>query len=211
MKSEKKFFSARNITYLAILLALVIVLQVFGGFIKVGTTSFSLVLVPIVLGGMLLGIWAGAFLGFAFGLVVIFDALGGLDPFTLILLQQSPVFTVFLCIVKGVAAGVLSALLFKIINKKNKYAAVFVAAIAAPIINTGIFILGGLCMSGIITANFLADGQTVIYFLVIVCAGINFLVELAINLVCAPAIYTIDKVVEKQFMVKKRGKNDSVS
>ena len=40
---------------LAILLALVIVLQLFGSSIKVGATSFSLVLIPIALGGMLLG------------------------------------------------------------------------------------------------------------------------------------------------------------
>ena len=39
----------------SILAALVIVLQLIGAFIHLGPTSISLVLLPIVLGGMLLG------------------------------------------------------------------------------------------------------------------------------------------------------------
>ena len=202
MKDVKKFFTARNVAYLAILLALVIVLQACSGFFKIGTTSLSFVLIPIVLGGMLLGVWAGAILGFAFGLVVIIDAVCGLDPFTLILLQESPFFTVFLCLLKGTLAGVVSALLFKLINKKNKYVAVFVATIAAPIVNTGIFILGGLCISGLISSLFLDGSTSVIYFLVIVCAGINFIIEFSINLVFSPALYTVDRVVEKRIQAR---------
>lgn len=86
------------------LTALVIVLQTCSGFFTFGTTSLSFVLVPIVLGSILLGVGAGAFLGAVFGLVVIFDAVGGLDPFTIVLLGDSPVFTVFLCLAKGIAA-----------------------------------------------------------------------------------------------------------
>ena len=63
-KERKNFFSAKNITILAVLLALVVVLQLFGLSIPMGgTTSMSFVLVPIVLGGMLLGPVAGVFLG----------------------------------------------------------------------------------------------------------------------------------------------------
>ena len=65
-----RLFSAKYVTTLAVLLALVVLFQVFGSYIKIGTTSFSFVLVPIVLGGVLLGVIAGAILGFAFSLVV---------------------------------------------------------------------------------------------------------------------------------------------
>lgn len=203
----KQYFTAKNVTYLAVLVALVVVLQACSGFFVVGTTALSFVLVPIVLGGMLLGAGAGALLGAVFGLVVIVDALVGLDSFTLLLLQEQPVFTVLLCFIKGIAAGVVSALVYKAISKKNKYVAAFVAAALAPICNTGIFILGGLMMSGTIGSLF-ANGMevSVIYFLVIVCAGINFLVEFAINLVCAPALYTVENVVEKQIMKKTKKK-----
>ena len=203
MKSGKKFFSARNIAYLAILLALVVVLQVFSGYFKIGATAFSLVLVPIVLGGMLLGIWAGTILGLVFGVVVLVDAACGLDPFTMLLIQESPVFTVFLCLFKGGMAGFVSALLFKVINKKNKYAAVFVAAFAAPVVNTGIFVIGAFCGLKFINSTFGALGVEVngispAYLVFVMCVGVNFFVELAINIVCAPALYTVDRVVEKR-------------
>lgn len=208
-KTKRSYFTAKNVSYLAVLTALIVVLQACSGFFKIGTTSLSFVLVPIVLGGMLLGIGAGAFLGGVFGLVVIFDALGGLDPFTMILLQESPVFTVFLCLAKGIGAGAASALVYKLIAKKNMYAAVIVAAIVAPIVNTGLFILGGLLIGNILKANFIPDGTSVIYFLVIGCAGINFIIEFAINLVLSPALYTVDKVVEKQIVSKKKVVNNT--
>ena len=203
-KQKKTFFSAKSITFLAVLLALVIVLQVFSGFFKIGTTSLSFVLIPIVLGGMILGPLYGAILGVAFGVVVIIDALAGLDPFTLILLQERPITTVLLCLIKGTAAGYFSGLIYHLIKNKNKLVASFVAAAAAPIINTGIFILGALLMSETLKNNFVADGQTLMYFLIIVCAGVNFLIELALNLVLAPSINTVENVIEKQLLSRSK-------
>ena len=54
---------------LAMLVALVAVLQIFGGFFKIGTFSLSLVLIPIVIGSIVLGAKGGAILGGVFGLV----------------------------------------------------------------------------------------------------------------------------------------------
>ncbi len=189
---RKKFFSAKQITGLAVLLALVIVLQFIGGYLKIGATSFSLVLVPIVVGGLLFGAYAGAFLGFAFGFITLMFGITGADYFTAILFQEQPLFTALLCLVKGTAAGVVPALLYRVLRKKNEYVAVFTAAASAPIVNTGLFILGALGLLGkTITANFVAEGSTLLYFLFIGCAGVNFLVELAINLVTAPAVYRL--------------------
>lgn len=200
---KRKFFSARNLSFLGVLVALVIVLQVFSGYFRIGATSLSFVLIPIVLGGMLLGVGAGALLGAVFGLVVIVDAFIGLDGFTLLLLQEQPFFTVILCLAKGIAAGAVPTLAFNALVKKNRYAAVFTAAILAPICNTGIFILGGLLMSGTIGTLFANDmGVSVVYFLVIGCAGINFIVEFVLNLVLAPALFTVESVVERQIIKK---------
>ncbi|MBR2967959.1 MAG: ECF transporter S component [Clostridia bacterium] len=201
--NEKRFFSTKNITYLAVLLALVILFQVLSGFMKIGTTTFCLVLIPIVLGGVMLGVRAGAFLGFAFGVVVIVDALCGLDPFTLYMLNDSPVFAVLLCLVKGVAAGVVPALLYKAVAKKNERAAVFVAAALAPIVNTGIFIVGALMMSGLFMETMAAFGVEIsglspFYVIVVIGVGINFFVELALNLVLAPTMHTVVKVVSRR-------------
>lgn len=201
---RKKFFTSRNIAFLAVLLALVIVLQVFASAVPIGATRISLTLIPIVLGAVLLGPLAGAFLGAAFGVVVIVVALTGGDPFTFTLFGDHPVLTVALCLIKGAAAGFVAGLLYKAIRKKNEYAAVLTASLAAPVVNTGLFILGALLMSDTLNANFVADGTTVMYFLVIGCAGINFIIEFIVNAVASPAIYTVERVVERAIVGRGR-------
>lgn len=201
---RKRFFTSRNIAFLAVLLALVIVLQVFASAVPIGATRISLTLIPIVLGAVLLGPLAGAFLGAAFGLVVIVVALTGGDPFTFTLFGDHPVLTVALCLIKGAAAGFVAGLLYKAIRKKNEYAAVLTASLAAPVVNTGLFILGALLMSDTLNANFVADGTTVMYFLVIGCAGINFIIEFIVNAVASPAIYTVERVVERAIVGRGR-------
>ena len=185
---RKRFFTARNIAFLAVLVALVIVLQVWASAIPIGATRISLTLIPIVLGAMLLGPLAGAFLGALFGAIVVIAALTGADAFTLVLLQDHPVLTVLLCLVKGAAAGLVAGLIYRALRGKSERAAAIVASLAAPVVNTGLFILGALLMSDTLSANFVADGETVLYFLVIGCAGINFLVEFAVNAVASPAL-----------------------
>ncbi len=81
--------------------------------------------------------------------------------------------------------------------QKNLTAAVFIASASAPIINTGIFILGALAMSETIANNFVSSSMTVIYFLVIVCAGINFLIEFALNIIVSPALIFLTKTFKK--------------
>ena len=201
---RKRFFTSRNIAFLAVLLALVIVLQVFASAVPIGATRISLTLIPIVLGAVLLGPLAGAFLGAAFGVVVIVVALTGGDPFTFTLFGDHPVLTVALCLIKGAAAGFVAGLLYKAIRKKNEYAAVLTASLAAPVVNTGLFILGALLMSDTLNANFVADGTTVMYFLVIGCAGINFIIEFIVNAVASPAIYTVERVVERAIVGRGR-------
>ena len=88
----------------------------------------------------------------------------------------------------------LGGLTYNVLMKKNKYVATFVASAVVPVVNTAVFILGALTMYNTIATNF---SQDVLYFLVITCAGVNFLIEFAVNLVVAPAIYTVVNVLEK--------------
>ncbi len=195
---KSAFFTSKNIAYLAVLLALVIVLQLVGTMIgNLGVTAPSLVLIPIVLGAVLLGPLAGGILGFAFGVVVVLAGVFGMDKFTLILFTDHPFLTVLLCLLKGTAAGVASGYIFKTLRNRNQNAAVVTASLAAPVVNTGLFILGALLMSDTLNANFVADGQTVLYFLIVVCAGLNFIFEFIINAVASPAIYTVVRVVKR--------------
>ena len=195
----------KNITrmvQLAILLAVVVVLQCFLGSIKVGATSFSVVLVPIVVGALILGPAAGAFLGFAFGLVVLIYGISGQDVFTNMLFQAHPVFTAIICLGKGAAAGWGAGMVYKLLVKASSFWASVAAAATAPILNTGLFILGGLTLvRGTLETNLAAFGaDSVVVFLVIGCAGVNFLVEFFVNMILSPAIYRIVTIVRRKFV-----------
>ncbi|MBQ8828242.1 MAG: ECF transporter S component [Clostridia bacterium] len=181
----------------AILLALVILLQTVGSGIKLGAVSISLVLIPIVIAGIFVGKAGASFIGFVFGLIVLIAGIIGADGFTHILFENNPVITTLICTVKGTAAGFVSAWLYEIISKRNKYAAVFVASAAAPIVNTGLFIIGSLFLKDTISAKFVAEGTTFFYFLFIGCAGFNFIAELIVNMIFAPAVYRISQAFKK--------------
>lgn len=215
-KDKQSFFSAKYVSYLGVLAGLVIALQMLSGFMKIGATTFCLVLVPIVLGGLILGVAAGAILGFLFGVVVLVDALIGLDPFTLFLLGEQPVFTVIMCLAKGVAAGAIPALIYKLIAKKNKYVGSIVAAVLAPICNTGVFAIGAFFIMQPILDFFASVGSDLsglnpAYIVFILLIGVNFFVELAINALLAPAIYSVNNIVAKKISLRKKQTNDNLS
>lgn len=202
MITSKKRFSVSRMVYLAILTALVIILQLTGIGIRLPflATPISLVLIPIALGAMLLGPLAGAFLGFLFGMIVFITcAVMGMDPlFTGVLFANNPIMTALICIVKSTAAGFVAGWVYKLLRKFNSLLATFAAAAIVPILNTGLFVLGCLVISDTIAANFVAEGSTVIYFLIIGCAGINFIFEFLINIIFSPAIHRIMEVVSKR-------------
>ncbi|MBE7064211.1 MAG: ECF transporter S component [Ruminococcaceae bacterium] len=187
-----------KLTITAVLTALVIVLQLFGSVFRVGTVNLSFVLIPIVLGGIFVGKSGGAFLGALFGLITLIAGITGTDPFTHILFTNSPVITALICLGKGTLAGLGSAWLYQLVSKKNSYVATFVASAAAPVINTGLFIFGALFLKDVISTNFVAEGTTFLYFLIIGCAGINFIFEFIINLIFSPGIYSIVKAITKK-------------
>ncbi len=205
MTEGKKFFSAANIAKLGVLLALVIALQAFGGGISIGVVQLNFTLVPIVLGAVLLGWREGALLGFACGVVVLVQVILGLAPLYTIIWTNSPVVTALTCLVKTTAAGAVAGLLFRLIEGKNRHAAVFAASAAVPVVNTGLFIVGCLCMQQSILAYQQSlpaeagfSGMNVFVFILIGIVTFNFFMEFAINVILAPAIHTVVRAVERR-------------
>lgn len=194
---NNNFFSAKNVTTLAILLALIIVLQAFGGSFTIGAVTLNFTLIPLVLGAILLGPWAGAFLGLASGIVVLVQVIIAPAGFYFIIWSNSPVITTLICLVKTTVAGFVAGWLFEILEKKNPYVAIFVASGVVPVINTALFVLGCLCMGD--TIALMANGQNVFTFILVGLVTFNFFAEFAVNLLVAPGLHTVYKVVEKQF------------
>lgn len=199
MLKENKFFTAKNVAILGVLSAFVVVAQVFGSYFKIGAVSLSFVLVPIVLGAITTGIIGGTFLGLVFGATTFLMGLNGADYFTSVLISDHFVITLLVCLVKGAAAGTFSGIVYRILRDKNDVLATAAAAAIAPIANTGLFILGALLMTDTLNANFVGDNSSVIYFLFIGCAGVNFLIEFAINVALAPTLSRIIKAVKRSF------------
>ena len=194
---KRNFFSAKMVATLAILTALVIVLQAFGGSFSIGAVSLNFTLIPLVLGAIVLGPLAGAFLGFVSGVVVLIQVIMAPAGFYYIIWTNSPLVTTMICLVKTTVAGFVAGWIFQLFEKKNLYVATFLAAGLVPVINTALFILGCLCMSN--TIALMANGENVFIYIVVGLVTFNFFFELAVNLLVAPSLHTVYKTVEKQF------------
>lgn len=174
--------------------AIIVALQMLASAIKLGPFSITLVLAPIVIGAALYGIGAGAWLGLTFGVTVLIS--GDASAF----LTINPIGTVLTVIAKGMVAGIVAAVIYKAIEKKNKTVAVVAAGIACPIVNTGIFLIGCyLFFRDWLIAVFGTTGfTTVITGLV----SVNFAVELGINMLLASVIVRIIDLGKKQLAKK---------
>ena len=189
---------------LAMMLALVIVLQSIAGFIKIGPFSPSLVLIPIVVAAILVGPRGGAIIGGAFGVVVIIQCITGIDAGGFILWGINPFLTALICIVKGIFAGFVPGVIYKAIAGKEPsdtrvLISSIIASVSAPIVNTGLFIIA---LSAFFTDTLYAwSGDTnVLLYIFTGLIGINFLIEFAINILVSPAISTVVKVATKKLL-----------
>ncbi len=184
----------KKIVGVGIFTAIVVVLQLLGSFIKFGTFSISLVLIPIVVGAALYGIGAGAWLGLAFGVAVL--ASGDASPFFAV----NPVGTVVTVLLKGAAAGLAAGAVYKLLEKKNNLFAAIGAGITAPVVNTGVFLVGCAVffMPTINEWAAAAGMENAGKFMIVGLVGLNFLVELAINLVLSSVIVKLIKIGKKE-------------
>ncbi len=203
MLSSKRNQSILYMVELAVLTAIVLVLQLTGAAIKIPIlgTNVSLVLIPIALGAMVLGPAAGAWLGFVFGAVTYFvGGVMGLDPFTLFLFNDHPIITALICFVKSTLAGFLAGWVYRLLQHRSEILAVFLAAILVPVVNTGVFVLGCFVIMDTIAAFAASVGSTdsTVYFIFIGLAGINFILEFAVNVILAPALQRIIHIVSKR-------------
>ena len=129
-------------TQISMLVALVAVLQIVGTFFKIGVFPLSLVLIPIVVGASLYGSKIGALLGFTFGVVALVFCISGADAGGAMMWQANFWLTAITCLAKGTAAGWCAGIIAQFFQKKGKpYIGVLLASMAAPIVNTGIFLL----------------------------------------------------------------------
>lgn len=197
-KTNKKGMSTETLVMLSLLTALVALLSYMGGFIKIGgLASISLTLIPVVLGAALYGPYAGAWLGAVSG-VVFFMTADAVFWFGL-----SIGGTVITVLIKGACAGLAAGYVYKLLESKNKYLAIMMAAIAAPVVNTGIFIIGCLIFFiGAVRDMAAGAGMGVGGYLIVGFVGLNFVFELIVNIAVAPALSRLIDIAKKKFAKK---------
>ncbi|MBR3420107.1 MAG: ECF transporter S component [Oscillospiraceae bacterium] len=185
-------FNVQTIVGMGVLTALVIVLQAIGSVIRFGTFSITLVLVPIIVGAALYGWKAGAWLGFVFGIMVLATDAGAF-------LAISVPGTIITCLLKGILAGAAAGIVYELFENKTKLGAVIGAGIVCPVVNTGVFLLGCLVffLDTVKEWGAGAGYENVGAFFLFGFVGLNFFIELAINLVLATAIVRILNIIKK--------------
>lgn len=190
----------RKLTTLAIFTALIVVLQLVSAlltrFVPALPVSITLTLVPIVVGAALYGVSAGAYLGGVFGLVVLLFCVTALDAGGAMLWNAHPLMCALVCLVKGIAAGAAAAAVYRTISSKNMTAGAVCAGIAAPVTNTALFIIAVFLFFRE-TLTLWAGGKDLVTYALVGLTGVNFLLELAVNLVLAPIIVRIINARQK--------------
>lgn len=179
---------------LGLLTAIVIVLQALAIAIRFGVFNITFCLVPIIVGAALYGWKAGAWLGFVFGVVVLLTDAGAF-------LAVNVPGTIVTCILKGALAGAAAGIVYRAVAKKNEVAAVIAAGVVSPIVNTGVFLIGTFIFF-LDTVKEWAGGTDVGTFIITSFVGLNFPVELAINLALSSGIVAIVKLGRKSLASK---------
>jgi len=188
----KKFNRERimRLVLLALLTATVIVLQMLP--LQIGPLRLAvLALIPIVVGGALLGPVAGGWLGFVFGMVIL------LGPDVAPFWAFSVPGTILTILLRGICAGAVGGLVYRLLEQKNQFAAVLSAAITVPVVNTGLFVLGGLIFFLPLFEQW-ADGGSAVSFLFFGMIGVNFFIELGITLLLSGVILRIIQIWQKR-------------
>lgn len=171
---------------ISLLMAMVVVMQFLGGMIPpIGGFSFSLVLIPIVLGSAVYGPKAGALLGATFGVIVTINCINGLDGGGAMVFAANPILCILVVMGKGILCGIASGWVYRLVSPKNSFLAMLLSAIICPVVNTGFFILC-MCLFFIDVLAAWAGGGDIVGYILTGLILINFLPELIINLVFSP-------------------------
>ena len=190
-ESNFKKESIRKLTLGALLTALAAALS----FVKIPIlgVSITLVLPVVIIGGALCGPLVGAWLTVIPNVIAFTEA--GL------FMTYSPVGCMITLLLKGLVAGFVSGVIYKVLSKKHPIGAVTCSAVVAPILNSGIFVLGCyICIWDQLTAVAGEKGVG-IGMLLFGLAGLNFIIELVLNVILCPSILRIIQIASKKKLV----------
>ena len=188
MSKQNQSKKTRTIALLGILTGLTILMAFTPvGYLKLGVVSISFLMIPVAVGALAKGPWAGAALGTVFG-ITSFAQCFGMDLFGTYLASKNVVFTFIMCVICRALAGFCAGLVYKLMKKISKAAFVktSVTGLSAALFNTLFFVSALILLFGKATVgeatgldpelSFIALFATIVGFNAIFEAAAAFLI-----------------------------------
>ncbi len=176
-------------TALTAVLAAIILLMAFTplGYLHIGPMSITLLVIPVVIGGMTLGPVRGGFLGAVFGATSLAQCFMG-DVTGAAMFAANAAGTVIACFVPRILIGVVSGLLFPALMKASKRSAIAFTgtAVAGTLTNTVFFVA--------LVVAFFKDsvlGGGSFWAIFVTFFSVNVAVELAVGVVVSAALSAV--------------------
>lgn len=176
-------------TALTAVLAAIVLLMAFTplGYLRLGPMSITLLVIPVVIGGITLGPVRGGFLGAVFGATSFAQCFMG-DVSGAAMVAISPLATALACFIPRILIGVVAGFLFPAIKKVSKSTPVaFIAtAVAGTLTNTILFIA---MVVGFFKNSFFGGGP--FWTIFISFFSVNVAVELVVGVVVSAALSAV--------------------
>ena len=193
MKSTKNS-RTHQLVLAAMMTALVIVFQLLATYGKFfGPFESAVGLIPIAIGACLCGPAVGAWLGLVFGIIILVTGGGAL------FFAFSIPGTIITVLIKGAAAGFVSGLVYKLLQKKLGFFSAIFASLVCPLVNTGIFLLG----SAVFFMPYAEAIGEIVHIdkagfgVFIALAFANFIIEILMCTVLSPVFVRIMRIRKK--------------
>lgn len=117
METNKKHKHILNLTQMALLIAIMLILETTGlGMLKIGPLEMTILQFPVIVGAILMGPAAGAGLGLVFGLISFWECFGR-SAFGATLLSINPIFTFLVCVPTRTLMGFLCGLIYRALHQ----------------------------------------------------------------------------------------------
>ena len=199
----------KTIALMGILIAIMLLMSFTPiGYFKYGTVSISLLMIPVAIGAVALGPWAGAVLGGVFGITSFAQCFGG-DAFGTFLMDINPFATFVMCIVARILAGLCAGLVAAAFRNRKKtlvrLVGYFVTGLSAALFNT-LFFMGSLLLffwnsqtfiNAVNEWGFKTENILLFFFAFV---GINCVFELIVTCIVTGAI---GEALEKASLIAK--------
>lgn len=182
--------NTKTLVIYALLTAIIIIMSFTPlGYLKTGAVEITFLTIPVIVGAIILGPGAGAFLGGVFGITSFIQCFG-LSPFGVVLFGINPIYTFIVCFLPRLLMGWLCGVIFKALKgKTHDFVSFSIASLSGALLNTVFFMTALMLFFG--NTEFIKSlnpqGLPVISF-VIALVGFNGLIEAVACFVIGSAI-----------------------